>query len=429
MNRVIHILLTVVIVFTLLLLNSCKKGVSLSETDFKEMYSSKGDIHQPQFKVYHSSSSETEINYMFENKSLKYVLDSKTSQYISQVRIGWQLYTDFTSKEVVDSSSFIKIDTIATTGFSQLQGLFTLNIDQGKNFVLKLTTTDLNTGDKTISFINLNKTDLTGQQFFKVVLKENNSVLFRNYFYKNEKLAILYSGSSNPKVFTKGYKTTFPVSSPPFSLNSSTPFDFDNHYKLEMEFEDDTLHFEAEEPGIYHFALDENKKYSGLTLFQYSEDFPEVNTTAEMLDPLRFLTSRKEYGKMQKYQDPKKAVDQFWLSTTSDPEKAKKLVKGFYTRVESANYYYTSFKEGWKTDRGIIFIVFGPPSIVYRSLTGESWTYGEQSNYKSLTFNFAKVNNPFTSNDYVLQRSTVYKNPWYRAIDSWRQGKVTSLDY
>ena len=254
-------------------------------------------------------------------------------------------------------------------------------------------------------------------------------MLFRNYFYKNEELAILYSGGASKVVIGKNYQTTFPVSPPPFSLTTSSPFDFDNYYNLELSFENDSIHFSADQPGIYHIGINEDKRYSGLTLFQYSDDFPEVNTTQEMLDPLRFLTSRKEYGKMKKYQDPKKAVDDFWLSTTSDPKKAKRLVKGFYSRVESANYYYTSFKEGWKTDRGIIFIVFGPPSIVYRSLTGESWTYGEQSNYKSLTFNFTKVNNPFTNNDYVLQRSTVYKNPWYRAIDAWRQGKVTSLEF
>jgi GWxTD domain-containing protein len=368
---------------------------------------------------------------MFENQSLKYVIDEESSQYLAQIRIGWQLYNDYSSKEIIDSSSFVKFDTSATSGLIQLQGFFELDLEFGKNYVLKLTTTDLNSNvnTKTTTFINLNKANLDGRQFFKVILKENNSMLFRNYFYKNEKLALVYSPSSNAKITVKNYKTVFPVSSPPFSLSGSPSFDFDDYYKLDFKFENDTIHFNGEEPGIYHFGLAGDKRYSGLTLFQYSNDFPEVNTTEEMLDPLRFLTSRKEYGKMKKYQDHKKAVDQFWLSTTKDPAKAKKMVKGFYSRVENANYYYTSFKEGWKTDRGIIFIVFGPPSIVYRSLTGESWTYGEQSNYKSLTFNFTKVNNPFTNNDYVLQRSTVYKNPWYRAIDSWRQGKVASLEY
>ncbi|MFT4752480.1 MAG: GWxTD domain-containing protein [Salibacteraceae bacterium] len=429
MNRFIRVSIFILTGIFALLLTSCKKGVSLSETDFKEMYSSSSDIHQPQFQVYHASDSESEIYYMFENKSLKYVTDNQSSSYMANVKISWQLYSDFSSKEVIDSSSFVKFDTAATSGLAQLQGMFKLTITTGRNYILKITTTDLNTKAKTISFLNLNKRDITSRQFFKVILKENNSILFRNYFYKHENLAIVYRQKSNPSVVAKNYKTVFPVSSPPFSLSKANPFNFDDFYTLEVGFINDTLHFQADEPGIYHFGITSDERYSGLTLFQYSKEFPEINTTQEMLDPLRFLTSMKEFGKMRKYKDPKKAVDQFWLSTAKDSDKSRKLVKGFYQRVESANYYYTSFKEGWKTDRGIIFIVFGPPSIVYRSLTGESWTYGEQSNYKSLTFNFSKVNNPFTNNDYVLQRSTVYKNPWYRAVDTWRQGKVTSLDY
>jgi hypothetical protein len=90
------------------------------------------------------------------------------------------------------------------------------------------------------------------------------------------------------------------VSSPPFSLSKANPFNFDDFYTLEVGFINDTLHFQADEPGIYHFGITSDERYSGLTLFQYSKEFPEINTTQEMLDPLRFLTSMKEFGKMLK---------------------------------------------------------------------------------------------------------------------------------
>tara|TARA_R110002050_G_scaffold200591_1_gene335594 strand:+ start:150340 stop:151632 length:1293 start_codon:yes stop_codon:yes gene_type:complete len=408
---------------------SCQRGVSLSETDFKDMYSSSSETPQPQFKVYHASKEETEIHYMFENRALTYSTKSKSESLMAQVRIKWELFNNYSSKEIIDSSSFVKIDTVAHDGLVQLQGVFTIHVNQGADYILKVTTTNLNNSKSTISFININKTDPKNRQFFKVLLKENNSILFRNYFYKNEEVSIIYKAKKLAQLYGRNYKVTFPVSSPPFSLATPKPFNFDDYYKIELDVINDTAAFVADEAGIYFFSIDEKTTRSGLTLFQYSDDFPEVNSTKQMLDPLRFITSRKEYSKMKKYQDQKKAVDEFWLTTSTDPEKARKLIKGYYNRVEGANYYYTSYKEGWKTDRGIIYTVFGPPSIVYKSLTGESWTYGEQSNYKSLTFNFTKINNPFTNNDYVLQRSTVYKNPWYRAIDSWRQGKVASLAY
>lgn len=34
------------------------------------------------------------------------------------------------------------------------------------------------------------------------------------------------------------------------------------------------------------------------------------------------------------------------------------------------------------------------------------------------------VNNPFTNQDYNLNRSPVYETPWYMAVDEWRNGRV-----
>ena len=411
-------------------LQGCKKGVSLSETDFKDMYSSKSDVPQPRFKIFHAENSTSEVYYMFENRGLKYSINEVSGDYMAKARISWQLYTDYSSTEIIDSSSFVKFDSTATSGLFQLQGKFTIPAKADANYVLKITTTDLNTTQKTVTFHYIDKTDKTNRQFFKVVLEENNSVLFRNYFYENERLSITYALSKSlTQLEGKFFDVIFPVAAPPFSMSNPKPFDFDNHTEFSLDMTNGIAHFSSADAGIYHFGLGGGNKYTGLTLYQYSNEFPEVNTNQELLSPLRFITSKKEFAKLRKYQEPKKAVDEFWKSTSKDPKKAKKLIKGYYNRVQNANYFFSSFKEGWKTDRGVIYIVFGPPSIVYRSLTGESWTYGEDSNYRSLTFNFVKVKNPFTNNDFALQRTSVYKNPWYRAVDAWRQGKVASLEY
>lgn len=429
MHKSLYIFL-VISTLSLLFSSGCKKGTSLSETDFKEMYSTHSEVPQPFFQVYHSSSSTSDVYCMLENKSLTYSTESTSNTLIGRIRIGWQLYSDYSSKTVLDSSSFVMIDTIASSGFKQLQCDFKVPMEQGSNYILKITVTNLNNNLKSTNFIHVNKTDKTNRQFFKVMLIENNSVLFRNYFYPNEKLRIIYGGKKSDEILQgKHFETNFPVAAPPFSYTKPAPFDFNAHTKFTVQMTRGEAEFSNDKPGIYHFGFGEENNYTGLTLFQYSDQFPHVNTPEEMLSPLRFITSKKEFEKLQQYQDSKKAVDEFWLTTSKEPEKAKKLVKGFYSRVQNANYFFSSYKEGWKTDRGVIYIVFGPPSIVYRNLTGESWTYGEESNYRSLTFNFSLIDNPFTNNDYTLERTTVYKNPWYRAVDSWRQGKVASLEY
>jgi hypothetical protein len=98
-----------------------------------------------------------------------------------------------------------------------------------------------------------------------------------------------------------------------------------------------------------------------------------------------------------------------------------KMIAKFYSRVMTANKLFTSYKEGWKTDRGIIYIVYGAPSEVYRRTGEEEWIYGERSNMLSIRFFFDQAENPLSDNDYILQRSSGYKPGWYIAVENWRR--------
>ncbi|HOI88688.1 MAG TPA: GWxTD domain-containing protein, partial [Lentimicrobium sp.] len=92
-----------------------------------------------------------------------------------------------------------------------------------------------------------------------------------------------------------------------------------------------------------------------------------------------------------------------------------------YGRVEDANRLYSISGEGWKSDRGMIYIVYGPPNVVYRNSTSEQWTYGETGNPLSLRFLFNLENSADTPADYFLIRSDSYRNPWHLAVSNWRR--------
>jgi hypothetical protein len=34
------------------------------------------------------------------------------------------------------------------------------------------------------------------------------------------------------------------------------------------------------------------------------------------------------------------------------------------------------------------------------------------------------MNNPFSENDYMLQRNADFELPWYQAVNQWRQGQI-----
>jgi GWxTD domain-containing protein len=175
--------------------------------------------------------------------------------------------------------------------------------------------------------------------------------------------------------------------------------------------------------GFYHFQIDSTDK-TGFTLFRFHEDYPQLTEASLLIEPLRYLTTRREYEDLRISADKKKAVDDFWLKLSGNPDRGRQLIRKYYTRVEESNRLFTSYLEGWKSDRGLIYIIFGQPNFVYRTATGESWVYGEPRNALSVTFNFAKVKNPFSDNDYSLNRSLSYENVWFTAVDTWRQGRV-----
>ena len=140
-----------------------------------------------------------------------------------------------------------------------------------------------------------------------------------------------------------------------------------------------------------------------------------------MLLPLRYLTTKKEFNELLLQKNKKIAVENFWIEIAGNQSRAKSLIRKYYNRVQEANRLFTSYLEGWKTDRGLIYIIFGPPNIVYRMSDYERWIYGEAGNKLSLKFDFVKVNNPFTDNDYSLVKSPDYKEKWYHAVNYWRR--------
>ena len=99
------------------------------------------------------------------------------------------------------------------------------------------------------------------------------------------------------------------------------------------------------------------------------------------------------------------AVDKYWLGKAASKERARSLIRTYYSRVELANKLFTCHLEGWKTDRGLISIIFGPPTYISNNRNSEVWSYGDDNNINSLKFIFDKKTNPFSSNDFVLKRN------------------------
>jgi GWxTD domain-containing protein len=138
----------------------------------------------------------------------------------------------------------------------------------------------------------------------------------------------------------------------------------------------------------------------------------------------------KKYKQMLKISEPdslKVAVDHFWLSNIEDEQEALEVLQLYYERVEEANKQFSNFKEGWKTDPGMVYILFGPPW--YNLTRGNTmiWYYSFNRQDPNYYYEFVK---PVTKHDsypfdhWILERKPGYFDIHQQQLNLWLSGII-----
>ncbi len=284
---------------------------------------------------------------------------------------------------------------------------------------MSLTINDVNKKKGAKRLLVIDKEDAFSAANFRLYDSKHNLQL-SPIIQQKEEYRIVYVGDAK-ELFVGVYHQNFPIAKSPFSEKEDKPLYLkrDSSFILPIE-NASTPYFSVNKTGIYHFRTDTTQN-NGFTLFVYYPNFPNVVLPEHMLFPLRYITTAKEFNQLLLSKHKRQAVEEFWLEKTGSKDRARKMITAYYNRVVLANEYFTSYQEGWKTDRGMIFIVFGKPNIVYKTTEIEKWIYGEERNIRSLSLSFTRMDNPFSNNDFKLVRSPSYKDAWYRSVEIWRR--------
>ncbi len=152
--------------------------------------------------------------------------------------------------------------------------------------------------------------------------------------------------------------------------------------------------------------------------------FPGQRTAPEVIEPLLYLTTAAERRALLKAPDPKRAIDHFWLDATGgDQARARTKIRDYYGHVTTANELFTEHKAGWLTDRGLLYVVLGPPQSVRRLPDGtERWRYeAAGSRGEPVTFTFRPRPSTLAPANYELVRRPEYESLWYAAVEQWRR--------
>jgi GWxTD domain-containing protein len=296
-----------------------------------------------------------------------------------------------------------------------------INTRESKKYLLMINTTDLLRNRGTTNYIHIDRSTINTAQNFLVTNASNQSPAFDPVFTSDETFNIRYNRKGIDSVYIKYYENDFPLPRPPITnLRSPVPeFRADSIYAYPYS---DTMNYMLPFEGMYHIQIDPTQP-AGLSLFNFGENYPRVSMVDEMIGPLAYLSSSIEFNELINQTNKKLAVDNFWLKAAGNVQSARELIRVYYNRVFFANFFFTSYKEGWKTDRGMMFVVYGPPNLLTKRGDTEIWVYYRKKSREPIQFTFLRHENQFSQNDYMLERNYV-NSMWSQAVQDWRRGRI-----
>jgi len=411
-----------IFVFFLLLRCSTYHSAVTSNKNFAYLYNPVSSSLHSQFYVFSPSDTKSEIFIRIPRKEILFSTKNNETKPKAFLSVQYRVKHMVTNSFVLDSGSLIM--DIPDTNKLFVEFPIWVNTVTYKRFFVSLKIKDISSGNDEETFLTIDKTSANSAENF-MVFDQNENLLYDYITTQGKQIRVQYRYPQIKQYFIKWYAQPFDIAKVPYSTTSDVLPDF---------IEDTLFVVNAQEPiiftkpGLYFIQTDTLQK-EGLPIYCFGKDFPNTKTPSDMLGPLRYLTSKKEYLQYLGYQNKKLAIDEFWLKAGGNIPRGKALIKIFYNRVLLANIYFSSFKEGWKTDRGMIYIIFGKPKYVFKAPDVEKWIYGDLQDPNSLSFVFNRIVNPFSTNYFVLKRLDFYSSIWNQAVYTWRDGRAYTVGY
>lgn len=142
----------------------------------------------------------------------------------------------------------------------------------------------------------------------------------------------------------------------------------------------------------------------------------------------RYIALRDEterYTKLKGVDAKRKALFEFWSSRDEDKTTPVNETKiEYFNRISFANNQYkTGFREGWKTDRGRVYVIYGKPDEVERHANETDVKPYEVWYYNSIQGGVQFIFGDRTGfSDYILLHSThrneLHDEQWRRQIEA-----------
>jgi len=403
----------------------CSSTAPVAKSDnFAYLYSKGAAAVRLDARVYQPNPTSSVIYFKLRTADLLYKGSGGGGPFHAKVAITYEAYASLGSNSLLDSAStYVQDESMNPNTDQELIGHMELKDEGNRSYVLRITAHDLNRDTQSTLMLNVEHGKPGGRQEF-LPLRPDSLPEFSDRFPENTRVLVRSEQHAGSIVHVAHYPSISKLPAPVFAEVADPPLNGPPDSEFTVQVGNDGLFtITTGGDGFYHICAD-TASTAGYTIFVTTHGFPLVNAPQDLVSPLRYISSLKEWDTFTSSHDKRKAVERFWTDAAGGRDRARDAIAGYYGRVESANRHFSSYTEGWKTDRGLVHIIFGTPTTIRKSDTGETWTYGEETNLMSLTFTFVKREDPFSDNDMVLRRDPQLKSAWYRNVESWRNGRI-----
>lgn len=395
---------------------------TIDNRDFSSMYDPESSEIHSIFNVFQPSYDKLQLYFQF--FPIEFAFDKTTNDTMPKayVSLFFRVTKTYNSIEIIDSLT----QNFVFRGKPQLYffGKLPVNLPDNQPYVIEIFLTDKLSNRSTSKVMTIRKDNEGGQNSYMFLSKYAKPIFKKN-------LNVTDSFRVRNTLKTSAGMTVqkiLPLKTPAY------PPDMVNTKNTGDELVKDTIYFYPKidtsllwfkNEGIYVFKNKNMKESRAIGVF--NKYYPYLKTPKQLLESLAYICSEKEMDKLEKLNSDKQAVDTFWQGITGDLDKARELIRIYYNRVQLSNYFFAEIKEGWLTDRGMIYIVFGKPTQVNINKDGETWIYGKDKKI-ALTFFFYREQHPIYGEYFELSRSEQYGRVWFNAVSAWRKGKAFSMN-
>lgn len=404
--------------------------------DLSYLYNPTKSSIKPAFSVFNESDRSSVLSVKFFASDLFFSQANPQGVPMAQLLITVKLF-NITGGRMLADTAYLDAGIVKVEGREEYVYKIPLRVEHGALYNAEVKILDKIRSQVVQSFVPFNTLSYNSRYNFIARGHFMKNELFNPVIHANEYINLVYPAGTADSLFISYYEPLRVVPYPPALLLPEKTIDYKPDTIFAFRYSD-TIPLMFPLDGVY-FCTTERDSEEGFSFFNFGKAYPAVNSAEVMIEPLAYLATEDEMNAMLSAERQKVALDEFWIRLGGNVDKARELIRIFYLRILYSNYYFTSFKEGWRTERGMIYTIYGPPDKVYKNNEGERWGYRKpviKSSWSGrvhlkedyLWFTFRARQNKYSENDFYLSRSETLVTYWDKAIASWRNGMVFRLD-